>query len=965
MKPEELELFDKIPEIISIDNRENRIIWMNEFAVQVMGIPREKIFGMYMKDLFPAKADKYIEENNQIFSTGKPIFNIVDSLEIHGEFRWYKSTKIPFFDDNGVITEIVVFLMEITNNIRDIQARVESEFKYRNLFDMAPLAIIVLDLKGIIIDCNHKTLELVETSIENIINKPFFGLDFIEDTEKSLILQKFNDISNIVDTPVFQISLRIKGKTNAKTIEVHPYILEKEGEPYAIQVIALDITKEKRHEWELEQNEVILKKERDFALKLSTVYTIEELAKIFVETSLDISGMDFGGLIMYDKISDSFFLKYQKNYPESIQIMLNLYTTDNMMKKAFFLKSIRYMDYKVIRTIKNEQFQTQGFKSILSFPIMVKDEVFGRLNVASHVIEDIPKTTRDFLDLIVQQIGGVVLRIQSQEEVKFNEQRLQVLLDLSQMSEKPNQTITDFALKEAVRLTKSRFGCIAWVMPNEKQLELSSWTNDGFMEINSTKNHSHINISDLGLLGTSVEKRKVIIRNDVIQNSELSISNQYVQDPIRRFISVPVFYGDKIVAVAGIANKVEDYNESDVRQLTLITDNMWNILEKKQAKEKMETENLKIQKLESLGILAGGIAHDFNNILTAILGNISLIELSVDDTKEITARIDDAKIALLQAKDLTHQLLTFSKGGAPIKKLDTIADLLIDTSQFMLRGSNIKPEFHISKDIWSVEIDKTQISQVINNLVLNAMQAMPSGGIITITAENFDLKESSLLPLEQGTYVKITIQDEGIGIPERFLSKIFDPYFTTKEKGSGLGLATSYSILKKHGGYITVESEVGMGSTFFIYLPAYPGKFIQQQPKSEAISRGAGRILVMDDDASVRKVANILLRKIGYDVETAEDGEQAIETYSHNMKSGTKFDLVIMDLTVPGGMGGKEAIIEILKIDPTACAIVSSGYYTDSVMADFQKYGFKGVIAKPYKLEEISKIINDVIRKKK
>jgi PAS domain S-box-containing protein len=377
--------------------------------------------------------------------------------------------------------------------------------------------------------------------------------------------------------------------------------------------------------------------------------------------------------------------------------------------------------------------------------------------------------------------------------------------------------------------------------------------------------------------------------------------------------------------------------------------------------KKMEEELLTARKLESVGVLAGGIAHDFNNILTAILGNVSLAKIFISDKNKALNKLEGAERACIRAKDLTQQLLTFSKGGAPVKKTASIGEIIKDSATFVLSGSNVRCEFHIPDDIWAVEVDEGQMNQVINNMIMNADQAMPEGGIISVRVENITIDAKDALPLQEGRYVRIEIEDQGIGIPREHLGRIFDPYFSTKSKGSGLGLASCYSIIKKHDGLITVESEMGVGTTFTIYLPATSKEIVQEREK--AIERVAGRerILVMDDEELVRDVAGEMLKLLECEPAFASDGSEAIRLYKEAMESGEPYDVVIMDLTIPGGMGGKEAIKKLLEIDPAAKALVSSGYANDPVMAEYKKYGFKGVIRKPYKIEEIKRAINELL----
>lgn len=382
--------------------------------------------------------------------------------------------------------------------------------------------------------------------------------------------------------------------------------------------------------------------------------------------------------------------------------------------------------------------------------------------------------------------------------------------------------------------------------------------------------------------------------------------------------------------------------------------------------QQMQREALKAEKLESIGILAGGIAHDFNNILTAVLGNLSLAKLAVDPTHQAFPMLESAEKASVRAKDLTHQLLTFAKGGAPIRRTASLRDILTESTSFALRGSNVQCNLDVPDDLRPVNIDEGQIGQVIHNLVLNADQAMPEGGTVTVRAENYRPGRNDDLSQEGGEYVKISVMDEGVGIPAEHLPRLFDPYFTTKKTGTGLGLATSYAAVKRHQGRITVSSEPGKGTTFAIFLPACrTSARIKEAGPEDFVYSGCGKILVMDDDQVVRDLVREMLTILGYEVCVTRDGGEALTAFREHWEKGHPFDAVIMDLTIPGGIGGKEVILRLRELDSDVRAIVSSGYCNDPIMGDFKKHGFCGVLPKPYTAVEMGKALRAALNGKK
>ncbi len=383
------------------------------------------------------------------------------------------------------------------------------------------------------------------------------------------------------------------------------------------------------------------------------------------------------------------------------------------------------------------------------------------------------------------------------------------------------------------------------------------------------------------------------------------------------------------------------------------------ILEDITERRKDEEERQKIEKLSSLGILAGGIAHDFNNILTGIMGNVSFVQALLNDEHQGQGPLAEATKAAKRAGELAGQLLTFAKGGEPDKKVVQLPELLRDAISLGLGGAKVRPAITLAPNLYAIRADKAQLMQVLNNLIINACQAMPNGGVLSIIGRNEQEAEGNSLGLAAGHYVRLEFHDQGCGIAKEHLTKIFDPYYSTKAGGTGLGLAAAYSIVKRHRGRIEVRSQEGYGTSFVIHLPA---AVETEPPRAEiskpAVTSGGGHILVMDDDRMIRDLAMAMLRHLGYSVVSCADGEEAVALYQEAQRQGNPFQAVILDLTIPGGLGGKETAEQLLACDPTAWLIVSSGYSNDPIMADHQAFGFSGAIAKPYTMEEFQAVLN-------
>ncbi|MEW6078761.1 MAG: PAS domain S-box protein [Thermodesulfobacteriota bacterium] len=380
-----------------------------------------------------------------------------------------------------------------------------------------------------------------------------------------------------------------------------------------------------------------------------------------------------------------------------------------------------------------------------------------------------------------------------------------------------------------------------------------------------------------------------------------------------------------------------------------------------------ERERLRRQKLESLGTIAGGIAHDFNNLLMGVFGNIEMARMGLPDSHPSGRYLDNAGGALERARRLTGQLLTFARGGDPVREVVDVREMVREAVSFHLSGSNVLPHFDLPPDLWPVRADKGQIGQVLANLIINAVQAMPAGGCLHVSAVNMDNPGESRALSPSGPWVRLSIRDEGTGIPAKIIDRIFDPYFTTKQNGSGLGLAVAHGVITRHGGLIRVDSTPDVGTIFTIFFPADPAAAIESPRQVSRAEEPAGRkprrILFMDDNEAIRKLGVSMLNTFGHSVEVSRDGQDAVAQYTATMEQGSPFDLVILDLTVPGGMGGREAVQKILAVDPGARAIVSSGYSSDPVLSNYRDYGFAGGLVKPFTMAaleaELTRVLAD------
>ncbi|MDA8387110.1 MAG: PAS domain S-box protein [Nitrospiraceae bacterium] len=569
--------------------------------------------------------------------------------------------------------------------------------------------------------------------------------------------------------------------------------------------------------------------------------------------------------------------------------------------------------------------------------------------------------------------GRVLYRVANFQDItgrKKEEERLRkeaehgrLLLELYEKSAYlTDKELYGYILERAVRITDSAIGFFHMISGDQKTVILSTWTGETFRNCSASQDR-HYPLAQAGNWADCVRFRRPVVCNDY-RNSPGRKGLPEGHAPVARFMSIPVMEENEVRFIMGVGNKPTDYEEHDIVQLQVAVNELHKIIMKRRADDALKKEQLKSEKLQAIGTLAGGIAHDFNNLMQGVFGYISLAKGQLDRKHAALASLEQAEKALTMSISLSSQLLTFSRGGHPVKRRIPLMPLVKNSANFALSGSRSVCRITADKDLWDADADEGQTGQVIQNIVLNANEAMPDGGIVDISIGNVDIPAGGKPSLRDGgMFVRIDIRDSGIGIPGRDLPRIFDPYFTTKQTGSGLGLATSYSIVRNHGGAIEVESGENRGSVFSIYLPAAQGGKEEETPASAAEAARRGRILVMDDDEMVRDVAMRMISGLGHEGESAENGEDAVRRFRQAMDAGRPFDIVILDLTVRGGMGGEQAIRRLREMDPSVKAIVSSGYSDSPLVSNYRAYGFAAVLNKPYVLAAMTESLNALLRR--
>ncbi|MHB8843941.1 MAG: PAS domain S-box protein [Nitrospirota bacterium] len=834
-----------------------------------------------------------------------------------------KDGSVKWVETNGAMTTwegrpaAVNFLRDITDRIATDRDLRESEAKYRLVVDNAGEGIFVAQ-DGKLKFVNPWMSATSGYSEEELLGMPFSNIVHPEDREL-VYRQHLRRLKGELPAN-YVYSFRVLTKSGSiLVVEMKGAPTTWEGRPASVNFV-FDITQRKQAEDILRYRAAFEK----LIMTLSTEFINLESERIDsgIDRALRELGLFMGadrsyvfqfsgrGMVMsntHEWCGPGIDPQLPRLQNLSLDTTLPWFAKCIKAQKVFHVPSVA--DLPAEAAAEKREFERESIQSLLCVPMVYRHSLIGFLGF------DAVRTRTDWTDdaILLLRIAGEMLtnalmRKRAEDELKNSEARFRSNFEQASVG------IVDTTLA----------GGFLWV--NRRFCEITGFS------VDELRTRTFRDITHAEDLAQELQDYQL-----VLQGKAASYSRE------KRYIRK-----DRSVVWVNLSATL-------VRDAEGVPKRFIGVVEDISARKRMEEELFRSQKLESLGVLAGGIAHDFNNMLAAIAGQIGVARMKFPPGDALARRLEEIENASLRAKGLTQQLLTFAKGGAPIKTALSPERLVRDAAGLVLSGTNVDCSVTAGGQACAIEADEGQIGQALNNMIINACQAMPGGGTVRIGLENCEVREGMGLPLRPGRYVRIAIADQGSGIPAEHLPKIFDPYYTTKPSGSGLGLAVCYSIVKNHGGHIAVESPPGKGATFTVYLPACDKKDVPEQPALDVHLRGNGRVLVMDDDEMIRMVTGEVLLELGYEPEYACNGGEAIERYRQARESGRPFAIVIMDLTIVGGMGGKETIGKLREYDPGVKAIVSSGYANDPIMADFRDHGFSDVIVKPYKTVDLSK----------
>ena len=791
-----------------------------------------------------------------------------------------------------------VIAHEITERMRTEASLRESERRYRTLFDSLPIGVGIYDVDGRVLAANPTLLAIADPTGDNA-SVLSLGTSFVDPEEHRQLLDvaaRHGCARN------FEARLR-RGDGTLYHASLNLDRIQLEGKEVLLASIQ-DISARKRME-RLQQLQ------QELVLELNACTDLRQGLTAVLRSALHLDVLDCGGIYAADPEDSSLDLVTHVGLSREFVSRVAHFEPDSSYVRLCMSGKPVYATYKDIRPEEDDLRSREGLRAVAIIPVMSQNRLLAALTMASHKHDTIPMGTRVELESIAFHVGGSLLRLHTESALRASQARLESII---------NNSNTVIFLKDL------RF---RYLVVNRRYEELFHVTNATIAGKSDEELFPREHAEQFG-------------RHDIQalhKGGPIEVEERFPQDDgLHTYLSTrfPVFDDEgRPVGVCGIA--------------TDITDRM-----------RSEEALRKVQRLESLGMLASGIAHDFNNLLSVIFGNITLaMEGAKDD--EAAGYLAKAMETIGRVRGLTGQLLTFARGGTPVKKLEQLGPFLQETTRFVLSGSNVTCVIEVADDLWPCECDKNQIGQVIDNIVINAQQAMPDGGVVVVTATNHTIPEKGHPSLTAGSYVRIAIEDRGIGMPHDILPRIFDPFYTTKTKGHGLGLATCFSIVTKHGGYIDVESVPGQGSTFVVYLPACPDGVVTRHEKG-GCRHGSGTILVMDDEVPLLEVMARMLKALGYAVLRAENGRQAMALIQGEREAKRPIAAMIFDLTIPGELGGQELVAAVRSFDAKVPIFVASGYAEDPILAEPEKYGFTASLGKPFEMAELAGMLEKHLR---
>jgi PAS domain S-box-containing protein len=990
------DLFENAIDAICITDRDQNYLDVNRRAIELFGYSREEFLSMNVRDMLPP---------GQIARSEKEFAKLTES-GAYEKFTGQARRKDGSYIDVEVSSSAIVEQGQVIGSrdiIRDITERrkaeaeiSESEKKYRTLFESSNDVVFILDLDGNFIDVNPAAYARLGYTREELLSMNIGTLDTPEYADKVPGRLKQLREQGIA---VFESANRRKDGS-VMQIEVSARLLDYEGRP-VLFCVNRDITERKRAQEELAGQKAMLQQIMDTAsVAISLVdktgritHANRRMAEMFGWTLEELVGCEYVELVHPSE--------RETGRMNMLALLASEIPSVDLERLYWRKDGTEFWGHLTCRRFYDVRGNELGLIGVIA-DITKRRQAEDALRKSERMLQMIFDTEPDCIKLIdeesrllmMNRAGLDMLQVDSLEQLKGQfvcplvaPEYQQAFRDLTRRVFQGGTGSLEFKMT-GLQGRQVWLDTRAVPLRNEKEevAALLGVTRDvterkkaeDALRQSEARFRAMIESASIGILVADVETRKFLYANpeicrllgysgqeflsrtamDIILTEELQESMEGFQAHVEGKLKATerTFRRKDGSTVKMSINSVRMEFDGRPGLVGFFTDITEKLL--------LEEERLKAQKLESIGTLAGGIAHDFNNLLQGIFGYISMAKLTIDQREKSLAMLVQAEKALHQSVNLTSQLLTFSKGGKPVKKVIDLRTVIEDSVKFALSGSRVSYHLSFGDDLCTVEADEGQIGQVVQNIILNAEQAMPLGGRIEIAARCVPPFLASGLHLTAPDgLAEIVVRDQGTGIPPEHLPRIFDPYFTTKEKGSGLGLATSYSIVKNHDGMISVASELGKGSTFTIYLPA-TRDVLGSAAASVSARCTTGkkcRVLVMDDESVVRVVAGELLRELGHEAEFAEHGDAAIEKYRRAKADGRPFDIVILDLTIRGGKGGAETLRELLEIDPGMKAIVSSGYSDDEVVATYRQHGFRSFLKKPYDMKELGKILDDVM----